>query len=178
MPEANGGCQKSSGTLWWSPEPSNTTIFTNTPKIWLGLRMLPELTGGRRRRVVGARGEHRRRVREESGECWSQSGGHQSRVVVVRGEGWMPEARGRHWKKAWSCQTQQCSLPLPNFLQLSVECRRWWMLESNGGCRRRVACKGCQWWSSELIEGRRSRQRQHFPLPHHEHGSVSACYWS
>jgi len=60
MLEANGGCQKSSGTQWWSPEPSNTTIFTDTPKIWLGLRMLPELTGGCRRRVVDARGEHRR----------------------------------------------------------------------------------------------------------------------
>jgi len=30
----HGGCQKSSETQWLSPEPSNTTIFTDTPKIY------------------------------------------------------------------------------------------------------------------------------------------------
>ncbi len=99
MLEANGGCQKLSGTQWWLLEPSNTTIFTNTPKIWLGLQILPELTGGHRRQVVGARGKHWRQVLKESGECWSQSSGHQSQVVVVRGEGWMPEVQGRHWNQ-------------------------------------------------------------------------------
>jgi len=55
--KVNGGCWNLSETQWWLPEPSNTTIFTDTPKIWPGLQMLLQLSGGCWRQVVGAGGE-------------------------------------------------------------------------------------------------------------------------